>query len=110
MKLAKIFAKALFPNTKVLTKSLATAPLKLRGEGRSVSSASHSIRGAAGDVLVGVSARSRFAGGHFLFFWQWYAIPLSKKNKIKDFARACAADILRPAHPKVGILEYKHDG
>ena len=37
------------------------------------------IRGAGGDVWVGVSARSRFAGGHFLFFWQWYGIPLPKK-------------------------------
>ena len=49
--------------------------------------------------MVGVSARTRFAGGHFCFSGHGVVTILKKKEK---FTRAGAPDFLRLAHPKVG--------
>ena len=60
------------------------------------------MRGAVGDVVVRVCARTRFAGGHFFFLAMvWYSIEIQKK--LKNFPRARAPEILRAVHPKVGI-------
>ena len=55
------------------------------------------LRGANGDVWVGVRARARLAGGYFFFFSAWYAFlehTIQNKIKIENNPRARAPELV----------------
>ena len=60
------------------------------------------MRGEVGNVLVGVRARARLAGGYFFFVSAWYPfLEDTMQNKIKNNPRARAPEFAKPVHPNL---------